>query len=74
MHLCEKVRDPPLQYILVDTPGQIEIFSWSASGAIITELFASSFQTVVAFVVDTHKCMKPQVGVTIAYAISRLIY
>lgn len=61
MKLCEKERDPPLQYVLVDTPGQIEIFSWSASGAIITELFASTFQTVVAFVVDTVKCSKPQV-------------
>ena len=30
--LCEKPRDPPLQYIVADTPGQIEIFTWSASG------------------------------------------
>ncbi len=36
--LCEKERDPPLQQIVVDTPGQIEIFTWSASGAIITEV------------------------------------
>ncbi|KAF3546915.1 hypothetical protein DY000_02009738, partial [Brassica cretica] len=27
-----------LDYVLVDTPGQIEIFTWSASGAIITVL------------------------------------
>ena len=39
--LCEKERDPPLQQIVVDTPGQIEIFTWSASGAIITEVTAS---------------------------------
>ncbi len=39
--LCEKKRDPPLEYIIVDTPGQIEIFTWSASGAIITEAFAA---------------------------------
>lgn len=31
--LCEKKRDPPLQYVVADTPGQIEIFTWSASGA-----------------------------------------
>jgi hypothetical protein len=36
--LCEKPRDPPLKYIVADTPGQIEIFTWSASGAIITEV------------------------------------
>ena len=58
--LCEKPRDPPLRHIVVDTPGQIEIFTWSASGAIITELFASSFRTVVAYVVDTPRCVHAQ--------------
>ena len=42
-----------LDYILVDTPGQIEAFTWSASGSIITAALASSFPTVLAFVVDT---------------------
>lgn len=45
-----------LDYILVDTPGQIEAFSWSASGTIISESLASSFPTVLAFVVDTPRC------------------
>jgi hypothetical protein len=26
--LCEKPRDPPLQYIVADTPGQIEVRVW----------------------------------------------
>jgi hypothetical protein len=39
--LCEKPRDPPHKYIVADTPGQIEIFTWSASGAIITEVRAA---------------------------------
>jgi GTPase SAR1 family protein len=43
----------------VDTPGQIEIFTWSASGAIITEAFASTFPTVVAYVVDTPRSTNP---------------
>ncbi|KXZ48171.1 hypothetical protein GPECTOR_30g267 [Gonium pectorale] len=60
IQLCEKPRDPPLQYIVVDTPGQIEIFTWSASGAIVTELFASSFPTLVAYVVDTPRVAAPQ--------------
>lgn len=58
--LCEKKRDPPLQYIVADTPGQIEIFTWSASGAIITEAFASTFPTMVAYVIDTPRCAHPQ--------------
>ncbi|KAL0679505.1 hypothetical protein Bca4012_007486 [Brassica carinata] len=43
-------RADQLDYVLVDTPGQIEIFTWSASGAIITEAFASTFPTVVTYV------------------------
>lgn len=60
IQLVEKPRDPPLEYIVVDTPGQIEIFTWSASGAIITELFASTFPTMVLYVVDTPRCADPQ--------------
>lgn len=48
-----------LDYVLVDTPGQIEIFTWSASGAIITEAFASTFPTVVVYVVDTPRATNP---------------
>lgn len=29
------------KYILIDTPGQIEVFTWSASGQIITEALVS---------------------------------
>jgi GTPase Era involved in 16S rRNA processing len=45
-----------LDYILVDTPGQIEAFTWSASGTVITTALASAFPTVLAFVVDTPRC------------------
>jgi len=47
-----------LDYILVDTPGQIEAFTWSASGSIITSALSSSFPTVLAFVVDTPRCVQ----------------
>ena len=57
--LCEKRRDE-LDYIFVDTPGQIEIFTWSASGAIVTESFASAFPTCVLYVVDTPRAQNPQ--------------
>ncbi|KAF8394698.1 hypothetical protein HHK36_020915 [Tetracentron sinense] len=52
-------RADELDYVLVDTPGQIEIFTWSASGAIITEAFASTFPTVVTYVVDTPRSASP---------------
>jgi len=45
--------------MVLDTPGQIEIFTWSASGAIITDAVASSFPTVVAYIVDTPRTTAP---------------
>jgi len=48
--------EPPMDFILVDTPGQIEAFTWSASGSIIGESLASAFPTVLVFVVDTVRC------------------
>ncbi|TGZ85493.1 hypothetical protein EX30DRAFT_357261 [Ascodesmis nigricans] len=45
--------------ILIDTPGQIECFVWSASGAILTDAIASTFPTVVAYVIDTPRTTSP---------------
>lgn len=52
----EDTGEKPVEYILVDTPGQIEAFTWSASGQIISESLASSFPSVLCFVVDTFRC------------------
>jgi GPN-loop GTPase len=52
----EQLEDEKMDYILVDTPGQIEAFTWSASGSIISESLASAFPTVLCFVVDTARC------------------
>lgn len=46
-------------HIIVDTPGQIEIFTWSASGSIITESIAAMYPTVVAYIIDTERCKSP---------------
>jgi GTPase SAR1 family protein len=43
----------PIKHVLVDTPGQIEVFVWSASGSILLDSLASSFPTVIAYIVDT---------------------
>lgn len=52
-------KSPNLKYIFVDTPGQMEAFSWSASGTIITESFATTFPTVFIYVIDTTRCTNP---------------
>ncbi|KAJ1635633.1 GPN-loop GTPase [Pavlovales sp. CCMP2436] len=53
------LRATPPAHVLVDTPGQIEIFTWSASGAVIAESLASSFPTCILYVVDTPRSARP---------------
>ncbi|KAG0012638.1 hypothetical protein BGZ80_011612 [Entomortierella chlamydospora] len=52
-------RAPSLDYILVDTPGQIEIFTWSASGSIITDTLAATYPTMIAYIIDTPRTAAP---------------
>eukprot|EP00441_Pelagodinium_beii_P036273 CAMPEP_0197639938 /NCGR_PEP_ID=MMETSP1338-20131121/14402_1 /TAXON_ID=43686 ORGANISM="Pelagodinium beii, Strain RCC1491" /NCGR_SAMPLE_ID=MMETSP1338 /ASSEMBLY_ACC=CAM_ASM_000754 /LENGTH=340 /DNA_ID=CAMNT_0043212735 /DNA_START=51 /DNA_END=1070 /DNA_ORIENTATION=+ len=58
LELLDK-RAKNLDYVLIDTPGQIEVFNWSASGQIICDALAVSYPTVVCYVVDTARCSKP---------------
>jgi GTPase SAR1 family protein len=58
MGLLDK-RAESLDFCLVDTPGQIEVFTWSASGTIITETLASTFPTVLVYVIDTPRTTNP---------------
>ncbi|EKX74328.1 ATP binding protein family member protein [Theileria equi strain WA] len=52
-------RSDTLDYIVIDTPGQIEVFNWSASGTIILESLSSSFPTAVNYLIDTTRSMNP---------------
>ena len=53
-------RSDSIDYAIVDTPGQIEIFTWSASGAIITEAMANNGNsTILLYIIDTPKCTNP---------------
>ncbi|CAL1603377.1 unnamed protein product [Knipowitschia caucasica] len=58
MQFIEKKKNNH-RFVLIDTPGQIEVFTWSASGTIITEALASSFPCVVVYVMDTSRCVSP---------------
>ncbi|RXW21411.1 hypothetical protein EST38_g4421 [Candolleomyces aberdarensis] len=58
LRLVEK-RAEEVNHVILDTPGQIEIFTWSASGSIITDAIASSLPTVVAYVIDTPRTTAP---------------
>lgn len=58
LSIAEK-RANETDLVVLDTPGQIEIFTWSASGSIITDALASAMPTVVAYVVDTPRTTAP---------------
>lgn len=47
------------EYCVIDTPGQIEVFTWSASGTIITEALATAFPTVIVYVMDIVRSTSP---------------
>nr|CAG8447022.1 7750_t:CDS:10 [Entrophospora candida] len=51
--------DQVLDFISKHTPGQIEIFTWSASGAIITDALAASYPCVIAYIIDTPRTTSP---------------
>ncbi|XP_066261598.1 GPN-loop GTPase 1 [Euwallacea similis] len=46
-------------YCVLDTPGQIEVFAWSVSGSIITETLASTYPTVILYIVDCVRSTSP---------------
>ena len=48
-----------LDYLIIDTPGQIEVFTWSASGSIICEAFSSSFPVSFLYIVDIARAIYP---------------
>uniref|UniRef100_A0A0K0EKL2 GPN-loop GTPase n=1 Tax=Strongyloides stercoralis TaxID=6248 RepID=A0A0K0EKL2_STRER len=54
-----KERSSMVDHIVIDTPGQIEAFTWSASGSIITDSLASSHPTMIAYIVDSARATNP---------------
>lgn len=59
IQLIEKAGEQNHKYCVLDTPGQIEVFTWSASGTIITEALATRFPTVVVYVMDVVRSASP---------------
>ncbi|PHJ25670.1 atp binding [Cystoisospora suis] len=58
LSLLEK-RKTTHDIILLDTPGQIEVFTWSASGTIILESLSATVPTCVCYILDTPRCTRP---------------
>lgn len=67
--ILEKKKN--LDYVVIDTPGQLEVFSWSASGKLISDSFSVLFPTLLIYVVDIPRCRNPNTFVSnMLYAIS----
>lgn len=58
IELVERTEDKH-KFCVIDTPGQIEVFTWSASGTIITEALATAFPTIVVYVMDIVRSTSP---------------
>lgn len=58
IQLIDKNKDNH-ELCVIDTPGQIEVFTWSASGVIITKALATSFPTVIVYVIDVVRSQNP---------------
>mgnify|MGYP006414018729 CR=1 FL=1 len=50
-------RRSEVTHYLIDTPGQIEAFTWSASGSVLTQSLSSHFPTIILYIVDTPRCV-----------------
>lgn len=57
-NLMRKKAERTSCYVL-DTPGQIEVFTWSSSGEIISKFFGSTYPTILLYVVDSERCLNP---------------
>ena len=48
-----------LDFIVIDTPGQLEVFSWSASGKLISDSFSILFPSILIYIIDMPRCNNP---------------
>ena len=48
-----------LDFVVIDTPGQLEVFSWSASGKLISDSFSLLFPSIIIYIIDMPRCSNP---------------
>ena len=48
-----------LDFVVMDTPGQLEVFSWSASGKLISDSFSILFPSILIYIIDMPRCNNP---------------
>lgn len=58
LDIIERRKDN-IDYTIFDTPGQIEVFAWSASGSIMTQCLSATGPTAIAYIIDTPRTTSP---------------
>lgn len=53
-HAAQKI-----DYVVIDTPGQIEAFTWSACGQVVTTTLATEGPCLLTYVIDTVRVKDP---------------
>ena len=67
--ILESKKD--LDFVVTDTPGQLEVFSWSASGKLISDSFSIIFPSILIYIIDLPRCSNPNTFCSIMlYALS----
>ena len=55
----QKMKESKNNTFVIDIPGQIEAFTWSASSMILTKSISLLMPVVLLYVVDTVRCQNP---------------
>ena len=55
--ILESKKD--LDFVVTDTPGQLEVFSWRASGKLISDSFSIIFPSILIYIIDLPRCSNP---------------
>ncbi|KAG9393317.1 ATP-binding family protein [Carpediemonas membranifera] len=53
------IESKDVEFVFIDTPGQIEVFTWSASGQLIAGALASSMPVIILYAIDTVRSASP---------------
>ncbi|MDK6027857.1 ATP/GTP-binding protein [Ignisphaera sp. 4213-co] len=57
--LVEEINEEKPNYVIVDTPGQLEVFAFRKAGPIIIDSLTRGYKSVVLFLVESQMVLKP---------------
>jgi GTPase SAR1 family protein len=57
--LVDEIDEMRPNYVIVDTPGQLEVFAFRKAGSIMIDSLSKNFKTVVLFLLESYSLLKP---------------